>query len=177
MKKFLSSAFLIGVFSAYVISRQSLGSAANPSLVPVASSSLPAAAPPAPSPVPSPVPTPPPSPVPTPTPVTPPAPVPPPVQQGRYKNGTYTGVGADAYYGIVQVQAVIIGGKIADVVFLSYPNDRGNSAKISSYAMPILKQEAIATQSAPVDIVSGATEMSSAFNQSLQSALSQAQNG
>ncbi|MEI8230416.1 MAG: FMN-binding protein [Candidatus Peregrinibacteria bacterium] len=171
MKKFLSSIFLIGIFSAYVISRQSLGLAANPSLVPVATGALPAAASPSPIPVPFPVPTPTPQPVPR------TVPVPPPVQQGRYKNGTYTGVGADAYYGIVQVQAVIIGGKIADVVFLSYPNDRGNSAKISSYAMPILKQEAIATQSAPVDIVSGATEMSSAFNQSLQSALSQAQNG
>lgn len=95
--------------------------------------------------------------------------------QGGYKNGTYTGVSADAYYGNVQVQAVIRNGQLADVRFLDYPQDRNHSVEINMQAMPYLKSEAIAAQSAPVDTVTGATETSGAFNQSLASALAQAQ--
>lgn len=91
-----------------------------------------------------------------------------------YKDGTYTGSAANAYYGNVQVQATIKNGKITDVEFLEYPNDNPNSQNINSQAMPYLKQEAIQAQSSQVDIVSGATLTSQAFAQSLQSALSQA---
>ena len=93
---------------------------------------------------------------------------------GQYKDGTYTGSTADAFYGNIQVQVTIAGGKISDVQFLQYPNDRGTSIMINTQAMPYLKQEAIAAQSANVDIVSGATDSSQAFRQSLQSALDQA---
>jgi uncharacterized protein with FMN-binding domain len=65
-------------------------------------------------------------------------------------------------------------GKIADVTFLDYPQDRGTSVRINSYAMPQLIQEAITAQSANVNGVSGASDTSSAFQQSLASALSQA---
>lgn len=92
----------------------------------------------------------------------------------KYKNGTYTGSVADAFYGNIQVQVVISGGKITDVIFLQYPNDRNTSIEINSQAMPMLKQEAIAAQSAQVDGVSGATATSGAFIQSLSSALQQA---
>jgi uncharacterized protein with FMN-binding domain len=102
---------------------------------------------------------------PTPTPV---------LVKGAYKDGTYTGSVADAFYGNIQVQASISGGKIANIQFLQYPNDRGTSIMINEQAMPYLKQEAIAAQSANVDIVSGATDSSQAFRQSLQSALDQA---
>ncbi|MFI5265170.1 MAG: FMN-binding protein [Candidatus Levyibacteriota bacterium] len=91
-----------------------------------------------------------------------------------FKDGTYTGNAADAFYGTIQVQTVISGGKITDVVFLQYPNDRSRSIAINTFAMPNLKQEAITAQSAQVDIVSGATDSSNAFIQSLSSALSQA---
>lgn len=92
----------------------------------------------------------------------------------QYKNGTYTGNVADAYYGNVQVKTVISGGKISDVQFLQYPSDRQQSLERSNYAMPILKQEAIQVQNSNVDIVSGATETSLAFRDSLASALAQA---
>lgn len=95
-------------------------------------------------------------------------------QQGQYRNGTYTGSVADAFYGNVQVQAVISGGRITDVIFLQYPNDRSTSIAINTQAMPYLKQEAIQAQSAQVDIVSGASDTSQAFQQSLTSALAQA---
>ena len=81
---------------------------------------------------------------------------------------------ADAYYGNVQVQAVISGGKITAVNFLQYPNDRSNSIRINTQAMPYLQQEAIQAQSAQVDGVSGASATSAAFVQSLTVALNQA---
>lgn len=119
----------------------------------------------------------PPSPAPvntTPQPTPTAAPIPKPV--GQYKDGTYTGNSADAYYGYVQVKVTISGGKISNVKFLDYPSDRSTSREISSFAIPQLTSEAIAAQNANVDIVSGATDTSLAFRQSLGSALAQAKN-
>jgi uncharacterized protein with FMN-binding domain len=97
-------------------------------------------------------------------------------QKNMYADGTFTGSVADAYYGNIQVQAVIANGQISDVQFLQYPSDRSRSVSINTRAMPILKSEAISSQSANVDIVSGATDSSQAFVQSLSSALAQALN-
>jgi uncharacterized protein with FMN-binding domain len=91
-----------------------------------------------------------------------------------YKDGQYTGSVADAVYGNIQVEATIQGGKITAVQFLQYPNDRPNSVSINQQAMPLLQQEAIQAQSAQVDVVSGATDSSEAFVQSLGNALAQA---
>jgi uncharacterized protein with FMN-binding domain len=93
---------------------------------------------------------------------------------GLYKDGQYDGITADAYYGIVQVRAIIQGGKLTDVQFLSYPNDRSYSREVNGGATPILKSEAIKAQSAQVNIVSGATNTSRAFIESLSSALNTA---
>lgn len=91
-----------------------------------------------------------------------------------YRDGTYTGDVADAYYGNIQVQVVISGGKLIDVKFLQYPHDNPNSVYINSQAMPYLKQEAVQAQKGSVDIISGATDTSGAFIQSLTAALNQA---
>jgi uncharacterized protein with FMN-binding domain len=91
-----------------------------------------------------------------------------------YKDGVYKGSVADAYYGYVQVQVSISGGKIVDVQFLQYPNDRSTSVMINQQAMPYLKQETLTAQSAQVDYVSGATQTSRAFIESLTSALQSA---
>ncbi len=91
-----------------------------------------------------------------------------------FKDGTFDGNPADAFYGTIQVQALISGGKITDVRFLQYPNDRTRSIAVNTLAMPSLRQEAIQAQSADVNIVSGATDSSNAFIQSLASALSRA---
>lgn len=93
---------------------------------------------------------------------------------GKYKDGQYTGVVADAFYGNIQVKAIISGGKISDVQFLQYPNDRRTSIEINTQAMPYLRYEAIQVQNAQVDIISGATDSSRAFRTSLESALAQA---
>lgn len=94
----------------------------------------------------------------------------------RYIDGSYTGIPADAYYGTVQVKAVVQNGKLVDVTFLQHPSDRSTSRAINNQAMPMLTQEAIVAQSAQVDGVSGATFTSQAFQQSLASALVLAKN-
>jgi len=93
---------------------------------------------------------------------------------GLYRDGSYTGDQADAHWGAVEVQAVIANGQISDVQFVVYPNHRSRSQEINNNAMPILTQEAIQSQQANVDVVSGATDTSEAFINSLSSALSQA---
>lgn len=156
MKKLLVSIAFIGLSAFYVFSRPSDTAATEPVSLIVT---------PTPKPTPAPTPKPVPAPVPTPTPT--------PAKTG-YKDGVYTGSVADAYYGLVQVRATIKNGLITDVAFLSYPNDRDTSRYINGQAMPMLTQEAIAAQSANVDIISGATDTSLAFRESLAVALSSA---
>lgn len=98
----------------------------------------------------------------------------PPVTQSGYKDGQYTGAVANTVYGDVQVKAIISGGKITDVQFLTYPNHMGHSVEVSMMSMPLLKSEAIQAQSSHVDVVSGATQTSEGFMQSLASALAKA---
>lgn len=106
-----------------------------------------------------------------PTPTAQPLPTPTATANGLYKDGTYTGAEANAYYGWVQVEAVIQNGQIADVQFVEYPQDRRTSQRINSRAVPALQTEAVQAQSANVDMISGATLTSRAFIESLQSAL------
>jgi uncharacterized protein with FMN-binding domain len=91
-----------------------------------------------------------------------------------YKDGTYNGSVDNAYYGNVQVAAVVKGGKITAVNVLQSPNENPNSIYINSQALPYLKQETIKAQSAKIDAISGATLTSQAFIQSITDALSQA---
>jgi len=96
---------------------------------------------------------------------------------GSYKDGTYTGDVADAFYGNIQVQAVVSGGKLTAINVLQYPNEQDNSIRINSQALPWLKQEAVQAQSANIDMITGATDTSNAFIESLGSALQKAQIG
>jgi uncharacterized protein with FMN-binding domain len=94
--------------------------------------------------------------------------------QSGYRNGTYKGVSANAYYGRVQVEAVISNGHLASIRMLDYPRDRRRSLYIAQRSLPVLEREAISAQSAKIDTVSGATLTSEAFMRSLDSALSSA---
>jgi len=97
-----------------------------------------------------------------------------PATTGSFKDGSYTGGAADAQWGNVQVKISIQNGRLTNVQFLQYPNHRDRSVEINDYAMPQLTSEAIQAQSSQVDIISGATDTSEAFMQSLGDALSQA---
>ncbi len=92
-------------------------------------------------------------------------------RSGQYADGEYVGPVTDAWYGYVQVKAVVQNGKVTDVQFLQFPNDRRTSQQINAIAMPYLTQEAVQAQSARVNLISGATLTSRAFVMSLQSAL------
>jgi uncharacterized protein with FMN-binding domain len=115
-----------------------------------------------------------PTPAPVQTPVTVTTPVVVKKTTGQYVDGTYTGSVADAYYGNVQVAATISGGRLTKVTFIQYPNDRSTSRAINQRATPQLAAQAIQAQSANVSGVSGASDTSAAFKQSLASALAQA---
>ncbi|SRR5258708_35588923 len=98
-----------------------------------------------------------------------------PSTSANYKDGSYTGnVSSASMYGDVQVKAIISGGKITDIQFLQLPDAPGHTTEVSTVSSPILKQEAIQAQSAHVNLVSGATQTSQGFIDSLQSALDQA---
>ena len=92
-----------------------------------------------------------------------------------WRDGTYTGPVADAFYGPLQVQAVIETGRLADVKVVRYPDDRPESIQVNEHSNPLLRAEALSAQSAAVDIVSGATQSSEAFQTSLAAALEQAE--
>ena len=85
-----------------------------------------------------------------------------------------TGSVAQTEWGPVQVELAVAGGKITTVTVVQYPNGNGRDEEINSYALPILVQETIDSQSASIDMVSGATVTSDGYLQSLQSALDQA---
>jgi uncharacterized protein with FMN-binding domain len=92
------------------------------------------------------------------------------------RSGRFTGSAVDTRYGTVQVAAVLAGGKLTDVVVLQ-ETDGGRSHSIDSYALPVLRSEALTAQGANIDVVSGATYTSSGYAQSLQAALDQAGRG
>ncbi|MDH6114535.1 uncharacterized protein with FMN-binding domain [Kitasatospora sp. MAP12-15] len=91
----------------------------------------------------------------------------------RTGSGSFTGSPVDTPYGTVQVKAVESGGKLTDVVVLQQTYG-GHSTQIDDYALPVLKSEALAAQSADIDVVSGATYTSQGYAQSLQAALDSA---
>lgn len=106
---------------------------------------------------------------------------PPPTQaattNGQAGDGTYTGTTIRTVYGDVQVKVTVSGHKITDVQPLTLPSDRARSAYISQVAGPMLRTEAITAQSSNIDIISGATYTSIAYQRSLDSALKQAHLG
>jgi uncharacterized protein with FMN-binding domain len=73
----------------------------------------------------------------------------------------------------VQVQVTLHGTQITDIVAVQMPNSHQRSIEISQAAEPILRQEALQSQSAQIDIVSGASFTSQSYAQSLQGALDQ----
>jgi uncharacterized protein with FMN-binding domain len=61
--------------------------------------------------------------------------------------------------------------KLRAISVPTYPNHTDRSVFINSQALPILKSEALRAQSANINLVSGATDSSQAFAESLQSAI------
>ncbi|WP_405838242.1 FMN-binding protein [Streptomyces sp. NBC_01518] len=87
---------------------------------------------------------------------------------------TVTGETAQTRWGPVQVKITVKNGKITDVTAVQSPSDNPRDQEINSYALPELRREVLAAQSASIDTVSGATYTSDGYRQSLQSALDSA---
>jgi uncharacterized protein with FMN-binding domain len=87
---------------------------------------------------------------------------------------TVTGSVAQTRWGPVQVELVVRGGKITKVSVVQYPHGNGRDQEINSQALPVLIQETEQSQSASIDMVSGATVTSTGYHESLQSALDKA---
>lgn len=86
---------------------------------------------------------------------------------------TVTGTAVDTRYGPVQVKVTFVGTKITAIDAIQYPTESGRDQEINSQAIPMLQQEAMASQSAKIDTISGATYTSEGYIQSLQSAIDQ----
>ncbi|MFD7587186.1 FMN-binding protein [Kitasatospora sp. NPDC059811] len=85
-----------------------------------------------------------------------------------------TGDAVNTRYGPVQVEVTLAGSRITTVDVVKYPTEDRRDREINSSALPLLNQEAIAAQSAGIDVVSGATFTSDGYVRSLQSALDRA---
>ncbi|NYD75430.1 FMN-binding protein [Leifsonia soli] len=86
---------------------------------------------------------------------------------------TITGSAVDTRYGAVQVQVTFSGSTITALKTLQAPDRDGRDVEINSQALPLLEQEVLASQSANIDTVSGATYTSEGYIQSVQSAIDQ----
>jgi major membrane immunogen (membrane-anchored lipoprotein) len=93
---------------------------------------------------------------------------------GTTRTTTVTGDVVQTQWGPVQVQLAVHGGTITAVKVLQYPNGNPRDVEIANYSLPILIKETTQSQSAQIDMVSGATYTSQGYLQSLQSALDQA---
>lgn len=88
---------------------------------------------------------------------------------------TRTGAGQDVQYryGDIQLQVTEQGTKITNIQVLQNGAADMRSEEINAQVVPLLQSEAMSAQSAQINGISGATYTSSAYAQSLQSALDQ----
>ena len=84
---------------------------------------------------------------------------------------TATGTDVQYQYGDIELRVTMTGGKITDVTIAREDITDPHSQQIDQYALPQLRSEALAAQSANIDGVSGASYTSAAYEQSLQSAI------
>ncbi len=87
-------------------------------------------------------------------------------------NGSFTGPAVFVNYGTVQVKITIANGRITDAVAVQAPSGRND--RWTNMAVPILKQQTLAAQSASIQGASGASYTSYGWYTSLQGALAQA---
>jgi uncharacterized protein with FMN-binding domain len=90
------------------------------------------------------------------------------------KSKTFKGPTEYGLHGPVQVSIVVKSKKIVKVTAAISPAGDGRSPFLQGRAIPILRQETLAAQSAKINVVSGATETSDGYIQSLQSAIHKA---
>jgi uncharacterized protein with FMN-binding domain len=88
------------------------------------------------------------------------------------QSGTFTGPSVFVNYGNVQVQITVVNGRITDAVAVKAPS--GKNDRYTNMAVPTLKQQTLAAQSANIKGVSGASYTSYGWFKSLQGAMADA---
>ncbi len=87
-------------------------------------------------------------------------------------DGTFTGPSVFVNYGNVQVKITVVNGRITDAIAVKAPS--GKNDRWTNMAVPILKAQTLAAQSANIQGASGASYTSYGWYTSLQGALAQA---
>jgi uncharacterized protein with FMN-binding domain len=95
-----------------------------------------------------------------------------PAQTTKSVSGTFTGDSVDVRYGFVQVKITVENGKITDAQAVQAPSGRND--RWTQRAVPILRQQTLAAQSAQINGASGASFTSYGWYTSLASALAKA---
>jgi uncharacterized protein with FMN-binding domain len=95
-----------------------------------------------------------------------------PAQTTKSVSGTFTGDSVDVRYGFVQVKITVENGKITDAQAVEAPSGRND--RWTQRAVPILRQQTLAAQSAQISGASGASFTSYGWYTSLASALAKA---
>jgi uncharacterized protein with FMN-binding domain len=93
------------------------------------------------------------------------------------RDGTWNGAPIYNGYGNIELSITVAGGKITNVTTLDSPQESSRSKSINANALPKLRQETLVAQSASINTISGATETSDAYRQSLASAITKAFGG
>jgi uncharacterized protein with FMN-binding domain len=101
-----------------------------------------------------------------------PAAAPAPAQTTKSVSGTFTGDSVDVQYGFVQVKITVVNGKITDAQAVQAPSGRND--RWTQRAVPILREQTLAAQSAQISGASGASFTSYGWYTSLASALAKA---
>ncbi len=102
----------------------------------------------------------------------PPPPKPTPTPTPTKANGDFMGAAVrTGVYGQIQVQIRVQAGVVTDIAIPVYPKTDPKSVTLSAQALPMLRQEALAAQSAKIAVVSGASYTSNGFIASLATAL------
>ncbi|MFF5078207.1 FMN-binding protein [Actinoplanes sp. NPDC000266] len=83
----------------------------------------------------------------------------------------YDGSSVQTQWGPLQVHITVANGKITEITAPTSPADNPADAGVTAGALPQLREQVLAAQSASIDGVSGATFTSEAYKQSLQAAL------
>jgi uncharacterized protein with FMN-binding domain len=87
-------------------------------------------------------------------------------------DGSFTGDAISIRYGTVQVKITVQGGKITDAQAVQAPT--GSNDRYTQFAVPRLREQTIAAQSASIQGVSGASFTSYGWYKSLVSAVAKA---
>ena len=95
-----------------------------------------------------------------------------PAQTTKTVSGTFTGDSVDVRYGFVQVKITVENGKIIEAQAIKAPS--GKNDRWTQKAVPVLRQQTLAAQSANISGASGASYTSYGWYTSLTSALAKA---